>query len=92
MVKVKLFANLREAANGQRLVECTVDGPVSTRELLRKLADQYGEKAERVLFASEGGVSPSLVIMRNGEMLRDRDAKVIGPGDEIAVLLPVAGG
>jgi molybdopterin converting factor small subunit len=92
MVKVKLFANLREAANGQRVVECVVDSPVSTTELLGKLVDAYGEKARQSLFDKEGGVWQSIVIMRNGEMVRDRDAQVIGPGDEIAILLPVAGG
>jgi len=92
MVRVKLFANLREAANGQRLVECPLDGPVSSVELLGTLAAQYGEKAQRLLFDKQGGVWQSIVIMRNGEMVRDRDAKVITPGDEVAVLLPVAGG
>ncbi|MBM3501789.1 MAG: MoaD/ThiS family protein, partial [Armatimonadetes bacterium] len=88
MVRVKLFANLREAANGQRLVECPLDGPVSSVELLGTLAAQYGEKAQRLLFDKQGGVWQSIVIMRNGEMVRDRDAKVITPGDEVAVLLP----
>jgi len=92
MVKVKLFANLREVANGQRVVECAVEEPVSSSELLRKLAGQYGEKAEKLLFDRDGGVWQSIVIMRNGEMVRDREAKAIAPGDEVAVLLPVAGG
>jgi len=92
MVKVKLFANLREAANGQRLVECAVEGPVSTTELLQGLVDRYGEKARKLLFDKDGGVWQSIVIMRNGEMVRDREAKAIAPGDEVAVLLPVAGG
>jgi len=92
MVKVKLFANLREAANGQRVVDCAVDQPVSTTELLRTLADRYGEKAQKLLFDPQGGVSQSLVIMCNGQMVRDREAKAISPGDEVAVLLPVAGG
>ena len=92
MVKVKLFANLREAANGQRIVECEVDGTVSTTELLQKLVDDYGEKAQKLLFSPEGAVWPSIVIMHNGVMLRDRDEKAITSGDEVAVLLPVAGG
>lgn len=92
MVKVKLFANLREAANGQRVVECAVEEPVSATELLGKLADQYGEKARKLLFDKDGSVWQSIVIMRNGEMVRDREAKAIGPGDEVAILLPVAGG
>ncbi len=92
MVQVKLFANLREAANGQRQVECDVDGPVSTTELLQKFVDDYGEKAQKLLFSPDGGVWPSIVVMHNGSMLRDRDEKTINSGDEIAVLLPVAGG
>ncbi len=92
MVKVKLFATLREAANGQRLVECAVDGPVSTTELLRKLAQTYGQRAQLLLLDGEGDVRESIVVMHNGEMVRDRDAQVIAAGDEVAILLPDAGG
>jgi len=92
MVSIKLFANLREAANGQRIVEYDVPQPVSTAELLQRLVDDYGEKAQRLLFSPDGGIWQSIVVMRNGEMLRDRDEKAIAPGDQVAILLPVAGG
>jgi molybdopterin converting factor small subunit len=92
MVKVKLFANLREAANGQRVVEYDFAESVSPAELLQRLVDDYGDKARRLLFTPDGGVWQSIVVMRNGEMLRDRDEKTISPNDEVAILLPVAGG
>ena len=92
MVKVKLFANLREAANGQRVVEYDLAETVSTTELLQRFVTDFGEKAQKLLFSPSGGVWPSIVVMRNGEMLRDRDEKAIGPNDEVAILLPVAGG
>ncbi len=92
MVKVKLFANLREAANGQRIVEYDFPQPVSTAELLQRLIGDYGEKAQQLLLSPNGGIWQSIVVMRNGEMLRDRDEKAIAPDDEVAILLPVAGG
>ncbi len=92
MIKVKLFANLRDAADGKREVECDVDGAVSTTELLQKLVDEYGETARKLLFSPDGGIWPSIVVMHNGNMLRDRDDTAINAGDEVAVLLPVAGG
>jgi molybdopterin converting factor small subunit len=92
VAKIKLFANLREAANGQRIVEYSFPQAVSTAELLQRLVDDYGEKARRLVFCPSGGISPSIVVMRNGEMLRDRDEKAIAPDDEVAILLPVAGG
>ena len=92
MVTVKLFANLREAAGGKRQVDCDIDGPASTAELLQHLVDAHGEQAQKLLFNPEGSVWPAIVIMHNGNMLRDRDEKAISSGDEVAVLLPVAGG
>ncbi len=92
MVKVKLFANLREVAGGKRIVECDLPGPVSTTELMQRLSDEYGEKARDLLFSDDGTVRESILVMRNGQMVRDRDEKAISSGDEVAVLLPVAGG
>lgn len=92
MVRVKLFANLREAAGGRRIVECDLPGPVSTTELMQRLSDEYGEKARNLLFGQDGAVRENILVMRNGQMVRDRDEKAISPGDEVAVLLPVAGG
>jgi MoaD family protein len=92
MVRIKLFANLREAAGGKRVVECDLPGPVSTTELMQRLSDDYGEKTRDLLFSQDGTVRENILVMRNGQMVRDRDDKAISPGDEVAVLLPVAGG
>ncbi|MGQ9730709.1 MAG: MoaD/ThiS family protein [Candidatus Zipacnadales bacterium] len=92
MVKVKLFANLREATHGQRLVECVVTDPLSATELLQQLVDRYGEPAQKLFFTADGVVRDSLVIMCNGRLIRDRDEKLIAPDDEVAILMPIAGG
>jgi len=92
MVKVKLFANLREAAGGRRTVECEFGGQVSSAELMQRLVEDFGENARRLLLTEDGTVRENILVMRNGEMVRDRDEKAISPGDEVAVLLPVAGG
>ena len=92
MVKVKLLANLRDAAGGKRVIECDLSGPVSTAELLQRLSEDYGAKARELLFGQDGSVQENILVMRNGQMVRDRDEKAICPGDEVAILLPVAGG
>ncbi len=92
MVRVKLFANLRDAANGQRVVELQVDRPISAIDLFERLVDDYGEKARALLLSPSGAARPSVIVMRNGETLHGREQKVITSGDEIAVLLPVGGG
>ena len=51
MVKVKLFANLREAANGQRVVEYELGECVSATELLHGLVEKYGDKARKRLLS-----------------------------------------
>ena len=92
MIKVKLFANLREAAGGRRIVECEFGGRVSATELMRRLVEDFGGKARKLLLTENGTVRENILVMRNGQMVRDRDEKTISPGDEVAVLLPVAGG
>ena len=78
MVRVRLFAALREAA-GESWVEAsgkTVD------EVVQALSQRYGER-----FASVAAVS-SFVI--NGE--RAGRQAPIADGDEVALLPPVSGG
>jgi MoaD family protein len=78
MVKVRLFAALRELAGSSRLEE---EGRTAG-EVVDALATRYGERFEKI--AAVG----SLVV--NGE--RATRATVLADGDELAVLPPVSGG
>jgi molybdopterin synthase sulfur carrier subunit len=79
MVRVRLFAALREAAGTS---EVTVEaGPLG--EILDALAAKFGTR-----FAGVAGYASVLV---DGERLRDRDT-VVPDGAELALLPPFSGG
>jgi MoaD family protein len=78
MVRVRLFAALREQAGAPR-VEATGR---TVGEVVDQLSERYGER-----FASIASVGSYVV---NGERA-SRDT-VIAEGDEVALLPPVSGG
>ena len=78
MIRVRLFAALRELAGSAQL-----EGSGRTvGELVDELSGRYGER-----FAAIADVSSYVV---NGE--RGSRATVVADGDEVAVLPPVSGG
>ena len=78
MVRVRLFAALREAADAS---EVEVAGK-TVGDVVDALTARFGER-----FASVAGVSSFVV---NGE--RAGRSTVIADGDEVALLPPVSGG
>ena len=78
MVRVRLFAALREAADAS---EVEASGK-TVGEVVDRLSSQFGER-----FATVAAVSSFVV---NGE--RAGRATVIADGDEVALLPPVSGG
>ena len=78
MVRVRLFAALREAADASQ-VEC---GGRSVGDVVDELSARFGER-----FAAIAAVS-SYVVNRE----RATRSTVIAEGDEIAILPPVSGG
>ena len=78
MVRVRLFAALREAADTS---EVEASGK-TVGDVVDALSDQFGER-----FAAVAAVSSFVV---NGE--RAGRATAIAEGDEVALLPPVSGG
>jgi MoaD family protein len=78
VVRVRLFAALREAADAS---EVEASGK-TVGEVVDRLSSQFGER-----FATVAAVSSFVV---NGE--RAGRATVIADGDEVALLPPVSGG
>jgi MoaD family protein len=78
MVRVRLFAALREQADASR-VEASGR---TVGEVVDQLSERYGER-----FASSAAVGSYVV---NGE--RASRETVIAEGDEVALLPPVSGG
>ncbi len=88
LIKIKLFANLREAA-GASAVEVTGD---SINELLENLIAKYPSLEKMVL--EDGKVKGYINILVNGDNiqhLEGLDTKILD-SDEIAMFPPVSGG
>ena len=78
MIRVLLFAALREAAGTSRLeVEATGVG-----SLLEQLSERFGPEFARVM-------AIGTVVLDGQTVGRDR---ALRPGDEVALLPPVSGG
>ena len=71
-----------------------VDVPAGTS--LAALCDRVATTADgrRQLFAADGGLEPTLIVVVNGRAVAaaDRGALVLGDGDEVVLMPPIAGG
>lgn len=89
-VKVKLFANFREAAK-QKEVEVTTSGNYVS-DAIKALTTRY-PNMETLLF-QDGKIKPYVNILHNGQSLKGEDGlkASLKEGDEIALFPPVSGG
>ena len=90
MVKLRLFASLREVA-GAKEVEIEGDG-LSIKQALESLVGRFGEKAQQILFDQQGDLWPSVLLLVNGEATDGGQETLVKSGDVVSVLLPTAGG
>ncbi len=86
MVRVKLFANFREAA-GVREMEVEAS---NVGELLEKLTKMF-PKLE-MLFYEKGVLRDYVNVMVNGRNIRGELSYPLKDDDEVAVFPPVSGG
>jgi molybdopterin converting factor small subunit len=79
-IRIRLFAQARDIlGTGEIYVDC--DGPASAGELRSRLADLHPDLA---LLLSRSALAVNLEYVD--------DARPVKPGDEVAVVPPVAGG
>lgn len=79
MIRVRLFAALRELAGGGEVSDVT---GTTVGELADTLSERFGDRFERIAAVS------SFVV--NGD--RAERSTAIADGDEVAILPPVSGG
>jgi len=90
MVKLRLFASLREIAGSK---EVEIEGcELSIKEALERFAERFGEKAKQVLFNQQDELWPSVLLLVNGEAAERGPETRVKSGDVVSVLLPTAGG
>lgn len=90
VVTVRLFGPLR-AAVGRSEVQVRGGGR-SLRETLARFAEDHGDAVRRFIFDEQGSQRLSVILLLNGEPVRESDQVRVNPGDEVGVLLPLAGG
>lgn len=89
-VKIKLFANFREATK-QKEVEVLPKGS-TVSDAIRALIDKY-PNIDPLLY-HDGKIKPYVNILLNGQSLKGEEGLTarIKDGDEIALFPPVSGG
>ena len=88
-VKVRLFHELRTAAGGGEIT-MTAD---NLGELLRTLADRYGEMTRNVRFDRDFRVRQYAFVYINNTLQKPLDMSVpLRDGDVVLVIPPVSGG
>jgi sulfur carrier protein ThiS len=95
MVTVKLtwhLSDLVESDHTIRSVKSISLNPGSWREFVRQLRELYPRLADRV-FTEPEVIAPGYAIVLNGEVFnRDYNSLQIRSGDELYVLITIAGG
>jgi molybdopterin converting factor small subunit len=89
-VTVRLHGALRHEA-GTR--DIALPGDIGTvGDALRRLGEQYGERASHMIFDRNGNVWRSLILLVNEEPAKLGPETQLKGGDVISILLPLAGG
>lgn len=89
-VTVRLFGPLR-AAVGRSEVEVRGAGR-SLGDTLARFTEEHGDAVRAFIFDEQGNQRLSVILLLNGEPVREIDQVRVKAGDEIGVLLPLAGG
>jgi hypothetical protein len=64
-IEIEFSPPFRTAYSGPRLILNLEEGEQTVPGLLRRLAEEYGEPMEKLLWEEEGGIKPGLMVMVN---------------------------
>lgn len=88
-VRTLYFARLRELT-GRDQEELEVPEGATCLDVVRSIADRYGEALRRYLFDESGALRRSLAIALNGERVSPETP--LREGDTVVVIPPISGG
>jgi MoaD family protein len=90
-ITIEYWNQVKEATGtaGETLELAEASG---TGELLRQLAERYGNPLHDLIVGADGDLRPSTIVSLNGELARARVQRPLHDGDVVTLLLPVAGG
>jgi len=93
-VRVKYLFQLREIA-GKSEEEVRLKSHATVEDLLRTLADKYGERCRDYLFTSEGRVRPNLQLLIGDRTLQKHEelyGQMLSEDDVLTILSAPGGG
>lgn len=88
---IEYFGQLSEITGKIRESIETPD-PVSITELMASLASRYGDAFYATVFAGEGTIHPTLLVVQNEAMVSKTTDVPIEDGATIKLMAPIAGG
>lgn len=92
-VHLKIFLPVLPEAIGRKELQVEFAGE-TVGDLIDHLVTCYGRKARQALYDSKGQLDPVIQILLNGEqwVAHDRLATALQDGDDVMLLLMIAGG
>jgi MoaD family protein len=92
-VLLRIFLPVLPEAIGRKELELEFAGE-TVNDLIEHLIARYGRKARQALYDSQGQLDPVVQILLNGEqwVTHDRLDTILQDGDEVMLLLMIAGG
>jgi MoaD family protein len=92
-VKLRIFLPMLSEILGRKEVEVEFIGE-TINDLIDHLVAQYGRKAKQALFDDKGKLDPMVQVLLNGEAWINRDqlGTVLQDGDEVILMMMLAGG
>jgi molybdopterin converting factor small subunit len=81
---------LHQIVRPQSAIE--LDEPYFVQDLIRRLAEEYGETFRNTILDASGNLRPMILLSVNEEQIDWNEPLPLRNGDRIALLSPIAGG
>jgi len=92
-VNLKFFLPVLSEAIGRKELEIEFAGE-TVNDLIEHLVARYGRRARQALYDEQGELDPVVQVLLNGEewVTRDRLDTVLQDGDDVILMIMMAGG
>jgi len=91
MVKVRLFADLKDALDGRSEVYVKLDSVVTLKKLIERLINEFDGRLRGKIFQSVDKLGEDVIVLVNRKLVKSLDTEICEK-DEVAFLPPVSGG
>ena len=91
-VTVEYFAQARAAAGDKPRETLTITAGIHLVDVVRQIARQHGQRMAALLLASDGTVTPSIIVAVDGVQVSPGDDVRLRGGETIMIMPPISGG